>query len=328
LAGWPAASSVHPASTKGPALPIVAILRAAWSLIHDSVAAWSDDYAPSMGAALAYYSLFSMAPLIVIAIAVAGLVFGEEAARGEILVQLQGLMGEDGAHAVQGLLASVKEPGEGILATLIGLAALVLGALGVFRELHSALNRIWRVTDREEGGLWRVARKHVLSFGMVMGLGFLLVVSLLISAALAALGRWWNDALGGWEDVAYVLNALVSLTALTTVYAAIYKVVPRVRLGWRDVWIGAGVTAILFSIGKAIIAFYLGVVGVGSGFGAAGSLAVLLVWLYYSAQIFLLGAEFTWVYAHRYGSMAERADDPLPSAVPRRSAPPTAPPAP
>ena len=293
-------------------------LRALWSLVRDSVAAWSDDYAPSMGAALAYYSLFSMAPLLVIAIAVAGLVFGEEAARGEILVQLEGLMGADGAHAVQGLLASVKEPGEGILATLIGLVALVIGALGVFRELHSALNRIWRVPDREEGGFWRVARKHVLSFGMVMGLGFLLVISLLVSAGLAALGRWWSDALGGWEDVARILNVAVSLTALTTIYAAIYKIVPRVKLGWRDVWIGAVVTAILFSIGKALIALYLGVVGVGSGFGAAGSLAVLLVWLYYSAQIFLLGAEFTWVYAHRYGSMAGRAEPARP-AFPRRT---------
>lgn len=260
-------------------MTIIAPLRVPWSLIRDAEKSWCDDDAPSMGAALAYYSLFSMAPLLLIAIALAGLVFGAEAARGEILAQLQGIMGVDGARAVQNLLVGVGQPREGLLASVIGALGLALGALGVLSELRGALDRIWHVPDPGPGGFWRFARRNTLLVAMVIDLGLLLVISLVASTGLAAIGRWWSGSLGGWEEVAGSLNVAISFVIVTVIFAAIYKIVPRVDLGWRDVWIGAIVTAVLFTLGKVLIALYLGIVGVGSGLGAAGSLAALLVWL-------------------------------------------------
>jgi len=255
-----------------------------------------------MGAALAYYTMFSIAPLVLIVVSVAGLVFGQEAARGEVFGQIEHLVGAQGAAAVQSLLQSANKPAESLLATVIGLGVLLVGATTVFAELQSALDRIWRAPARGASGLFGLLRARLLSFGMILGLGFLLMVSLIVSAALAAFEKWWAPAFGGWVMLAQVLNFAISFAFITCVFAMIYKFMPRVAVAWKDVWIGAGVTSLLFAVGKMLIGLYIGRSGVSSAFGAAGSLAVLLLWVYYSAQIFLMGAEFTWVYAHRYGS--------------------------
>ncbi len=274
-----------------------------WALLKQIASSWLDDYAPSMGAALAYYTLFSLAPLLLIVISVAGLVFGEDAARGEVTVQLRSLMGERGASAVQDLLASVDKPVEGTFATLLGLVLLFIGATTVFGELQDSLDRIWRVPQRVRTGGWiSLVRSRLLSFGMILAIGFLLVVSLVVSAALATTGRWLEPVFGGWYVVASVTNGVGSFALVAAMFALIYKVMPRVRVQWKDVWIGALVTAMLFNLGKALIGLYVGRSSVISGFGAAGSLVVVLLWVYYSAQIFLIGAEFTWVYANAYGS--------------------------
>ena len=291
----------------------VMTLKNVWILIKAAASSWVDDYAQSMGAALAYYTMFSIAPLLLIVISIAGLIFGVEAARGEIVGQLQGLMGQQGAEAVQGLLESVNKPAESVTATLVGGILLLIGATTVFGELQDALDRIWRAPKRNKSGIWSLMRARLLSFGMIMGIGFLLMVSLVASAALAALGKLWGPLLRDWEILANVLNFLVSFALTTTVFAMIYKIMPRVKVDWADVWIGAAVTALLFTIGKFLIGLYIGRSGVTSGFGAAGSLVVVLVWVYYSAQIFLMGAEFTWAYALTFGS---RKEQPVPAAAP------------
>jgi membrane protein len=276
---------------------------ASWRLIKQVASSWLDDYAPSMGAALAYYTLFSLAPLLLIVISVAGLVFGEDAARGEIEAQLRGLMGETGAKAVQDLLASVKKPAEGAMATVLGVLLLLLGATSVFAELQDSLDRIWHVpTRKRSSGILMLMRTRLLSFGMILAIGFLLIVSLVVSAGLATLGKLWEPLFGGWYVLAAVTDAVGGFLLVTLMFALIYKVMPSVRVQWRDVWIGAMFTAILFMVGKWLIGLYIGRSGVVSGFGAAGSLVVVLVWVYYSAQIFLIGAEFTWVYANAHGS--------------------------
>jgi membrane protein len=275
----------------------------AWRLIKQAVIAWKDDYAPSMGAALAYYTIFSIAPMLLIAIAVAGLVFGVDAARGEVVAQLQGLMGDSAARAIEGMVRSANKPGHGLLSTLIGTSVLLIGATTVFAELQDALDRIWRAPQRDpHGGLWALLRARVLSFGLVLAIGFLILVSLVFSAAMAALGRWIGPGVG-WELLAQSINFVISFALVSGLFALIYKVMPRVDVAWHDVWIGAVVTAALFTVGKLLIGLYIGKSGITSVFGAAGSFAVLLLWVYYSAQIFLLGAEFTWVYAHQLGSL-------------------------
>lgn len=292
-----------------------------WLLSKAAAASWVDDYAQSMGAALAYYTMFSIAPLLLIVISVAGLMFGVEAARGEIVGQLRGLMGPQGAAAVQGLLESVSKPTESITAMIIGGLLLLVGATSVFAELQDALDRIWRAPKRHRNGLWSLLRSRMLSFGMIMGVGFLLVVSLVVSAALAALGRLWGPMFADWGLLADLINFLFSLLFTTTFFAMIYKVMPRVEVDWSDVWIGAAVTSLLFSVGKLLIGLYIGRSGVTSGFGAAGSLVVLLVWVYYSAQVFLLGAEFTWAYSNTFGSRREQPVPVTPPAVPSQAAP-------
>lgn len=278
-------------------------IKKIWELVKTAASSWVDDYAQSMGAALAYYTMFSIAPLLLIVISIAGLIFGVEAARGEIFGQLQGLMGEPGALAIQGLLESVSEPSKSVMATIIGAVLLLVGATTVFGELQDALDRIWRAPERDKSaGIWGLLRARLLSFGMILGIGFLLMVSLVSSAALAALGKWWGPLFGGWELLAQAVNFLLSFVLTTAVFAMIYKIMPRVKIAWRDVGIGAVVTALLFTIGKFLIGLYIGKSGVTSGFGAAGSLVVVLVWVYYSAQIFLMGAEFTWVYSYTFGS--------------------------
>ena len=277
--------------------------RNIWSLFKDAVDSWTEDYAPSMGAALAYYTLFSIAPLLLIVIGLAGLVFGDDAARGEIFGQLRGLMGDEGALAVERLLQSADKPEGGAIATAVGLLMLLLGASTVFGELQNALDRIWRAPARKKAaGWWNILRSRLLSFGMILGIAFLLMVSLVMSALVAALGKLWGPAFKGWETLAHLIDILISFGMVTVMFALIYKIIPRVRIRWHDVWIGAAVTAALFAVGKFLIGLYLGKSSVASAFGAAGSLVVMMVWVYYSAQIFLLGAEFTWVYAHTYGS--------------------------
>jgi len=276
--------------------PVSDLLKAA--AVH-----WVDDYAQSMGAALAFYTMFSIAPFVLIVTAVAGFFFGEGAAKSEIFNQMQSMLGTQGALAVQGLLESAIKPTGNVLAAAVGSAFLFIGATSVFAELQDALDRIWRAPLRVNTfGLWRLVRARLLSFGMILGIGFLLMVSLTFSAGVAALSKWWDALFYGWSTVAFIINLTASLMLSTAVFAMIYKLMPRVQIDWRDVWIGAGVTALLFITGKFIIGLYLGRSGISSRFGSAGSLVVVLLWVYYSAQVFLFGAEFTWAYSHKFGS--------------------------
>jgi len=292
-----------------------------WHLTVQSVKAWIDDYAPSMGAALAYYTIFSLAPLLIIVIAVAGLWFGADAARGAIVGQLQGLIGPEGATAVQGLLKSASHPATSIVASIVGLVTLIAGATSIFSELQTDLDRIWRAPAvKQKTGVWTLLRARLLTFGMVVAIGFLLLVSLVVSAGLSALGKLWGPYFGAWEVILQTANVVVSFGIITVLFALMYKILPRVHVAWRDVWVGAAVTSLLFTAGKFAIGLYLGKSGVTSGFGAAGSIVVLLVWVYYSSQIFLLGAEFTWVFAHRHGSRAGTMPPPADApAIPTRS---------
>ena len=274
-----------------------------WGMIKTSFAAWVDDYAPSMGAALAYYTVFSLAPLLVIVISVSGLIFGTDAVRGAIFSEISGLMGADAAIAIQDLLSSVSKPSTGIIGSILGALVLLIGATSVFGELQDALDRIWRAPARvRSSGLLTLLRTRILSFGMILGIAFLLMVSLVTGAAIAALGKWWGGWFAGWEVMAQIINAGVGFLMTTAVFALIYKLMPRVKVGWIDVWVGATVTSLLFTVGHLLISLYIGKAGVASGFGAAGSVAVIFVWVYYSAQVFLVGAEFTWVYAQCLGS--------------------------
>ena len=286
-----------------------------WGVIKTAVSGWIDDYAQSMGAALAYYTMFSMAPLLLIVISIAGLVFGDEAARGEIFSQLEGMLGASGALAVQGLLESVRKPSESVTATVFGVALLLIGATSVFGELQDALDRIWRAPVRAgQSGWWRLVRARLLSFGMILGIGFLLIVSLMASAALAALQKWWGPVFSDWA-AASIIEVVLSFLVTTVAFAMIYKIVPRVPIHWKDVWIGAATTSLLFTVGKLLIGVYIGRSGIASGFGAAASLVVVLVWVYYSAQIFLLGAEFTRAYAHKFGSRRNLPSEDTAAAV-------------
>lgn len=279
------------------------LARAVGALFRDAALNWVKDHAQSMGAALAFYTIFSVAPLLLIVIAVAGFVFGEEAARGEIYVQLQGMLGTPGARAVQGLLESARRPADNVPAAVFGVIVLFVAATSVFAELQDSLDRIWRAPQRPaNAGLWGIVRARLLSFGLILGIGFLLIVSLAFSAAMKALSRWWDPESHGWASFSGASEVALSLLLVTAVFAMIYKIMPRAGIHWRDVWVGAAVTSALFVAGKFLIGLYIGRSGITSAFGAAASLIVVLLWVYYSAQIFLFGAEFTWVYAHRYGS--------------------------
>src|SRR3954470_18085896 len=215
-------------------------VKATLHLLKDTAGAWSADYAPSMGAALSYYTLFSIAPLLLIVIAVAGLVFGADAARGEIFGQLAGLVGAEGAKAVEGLLQAVDRPAQGMIATIVGVLTLLLGATTVFGELQNALDRIWRAPARAASkGWWNLLRTRLLSFGMVLGIAFLLMVSLVVSAVLSALGRFWGPMFKDWESAAHLIDLGVSFGLVTVLFAMIYKLIPRVRIAWHDVWVGA-----------------------------------------------------------------------------------------
>ena len=270
-----------------------------------SVTEWMNDYAPSMGAALAYYTTFSLAPLLLLLISVAGLAFGAEAARGEIVAQLDGLVGGEGARAIEALLENVGQSDKTFMASLVGLVTALVGATTVFAELQSDLDRIWDVpVAARPAGLWGLLRTRLFSLGLIVSIGFLLLVSLVVSAVLSAFGKWYGALFPGWVVTVQVVNQVVSLAVVTLLFALMYRMLPSIKLAWRDLWYGAFLTAVLFTIGKFLIGLYLGRAGVASGFGAAGSLVVLLVWVFYSAQIFLLGAEFTWLYATRSAGAA------------------------
>jgi membrane protein len=289
------------------------IFRDIMDLFKAAAVNWVHDYAQSMGAALAFYTMFSIAPLLLIVISIAGFFFGEQAARGEIYAQLQAMLGTSGALAVQGLLESAGKPAESVMATLFGLIFLFIGATSVFAELQDALNRIWRAPQKAKiSGIWSLLRARLLSFGMILGIGFLLTVSLAFSAGLAALSKWLDPHATGWATVENASEVTLGVLLATAVFAMIYKTMPRVQIHWKDVWVGAIVTSLLFITGKALIGAYIGRSGISSHFGVSASLIIVLLWVYYSAQIFLFGAEFTWVYSHKFGS---RKGQPLPGAA-------------
>ncbi len=281
-------------------------------LLTDTFHEWSEDKASRLGAALAYYSVFSLGPLLIISIALAGLIFGKDAARGEVLDEIKGTVGEPVALALEQMLTQASNPGRGALATALGIAALLFGATGVFGELQDALNTIWKVKPKPGRGLWGIIRDRFLSLTMVLGTGFLLLVSLVLTAALSAFSASLSNALPGGAAVWQPVNLLVSFGVITLLFAMIFRFLPDAQVAWRDVWLGALLTSVLFTIGKFLLGLYLGQSGVTSAFGAAGSLVLILLWVYYSSQILLFGAEFTRVYAERWGSGVK----PTPNAEP------------
>jgi len=267
-------------------------------LITDTVTSWNDHDASTESAALAFYTMFSLAPLLVVVIALFGLAFGKAAVRGEILTEFQDWMGKDAASLVQAILRTAAEDKTNHLAGILGSLTLVFGASGVFVQLQQSLNRVWGVAARPGAALTRLLRKRLLSFAVVLGIGFLLAVSLILSTALTALGDYLERRYHLPVTLLHALNILASFLLVTLLFALIYRLLPDVKLAWRDVFLGAVVTSVLFGVGKTLIGFYLGRTGAASAYGAAGSLVMLLSWVYYSALVFLLGAEFTRVYSH------------------------------
>lgn len=263
--------------------------------------AWWDDDAPRLGASLAYYTLFAIAPILIVATAVAGMAFGAEAVRGEIIDQLDRLIGREGARAVQSLLEGASQRRAGVVATVLGGITFVIAATGAFLELQAALNTIWRVKANPGARLEAFLIDRLRSFGLVIAIGFLLMVSLAMTAALAALGAWLSRGSPGIPLVWTTVNLLVSVVVATGLFALLYRFLPDVRLRWRDVTTGALVTAVLFTIGQQLIGLYVGQSSIASSYGAAGAVMILLLWVYYSCQVLLLGAEFTRVYAERHG---------------------------
>lgn len=272
-----------------------------FSLLKEAFQEWQKDKAPLLAAALAYYTVFSITPLLVIAIAIAGAVFGQEAAREELLIQINDLVGTQGAEAIKMALDNANQPQLGSVASLISVGVLLLGASGVFAQLQEALNTVWNITAKPNVGFWNFIQKRLLSFGMVLAIGFLLLVSLIISAILSGISKLDLSILPGLTSFWQLLNFTVSFAFITVLFALIYKYLPDVKIRWKDVWVGATITALLFSLGKYLIGLYLGQGSLGSTYGAAGSLIVFLAWVFYSAQILLFGAELTEVYARRYG---------------------------
>ncbi|MGZ3338731.1 MAG: YihY/virulence factor BrkB family protein [Reyranella sp.] len=296
-----------------PGLRLRSSLRSIWSLLQDTIEGFVEDDALSRGASIAYYTLFSLAPVLLIAIAIAGLAFGPDAARGAIVAQLSGLMGGKSAEALQAMVESASNPETGMTASIIGVLAALITITGAFGEVQSALNAIWKTRSRRST-LSRLVRARLASLGLVATSGFLLTVSLVVSAALAAVSDYLKVVFPAAEFALQLADIAISATLLTGLFAAIYKVLPDTPIAWRDVAVGALVTAGLFEGGKSVIALYIGKSDVASSYGAAGALIILLLWIFYSAQIFLLGAEFTRAFARRYGSHAGReVSNPIPS---------------
>ena len=289
-------------------------IKVATSVLKQTVAEWVQDRAPMLGASLAYYTVFSLAPLLIISISIAGLVLGEEAARGKIFEQLHYLIGEQGGKATQEMVQSAgSKPATGIIASITGLLTLLLGASGVFGQLQSSLNIIWGVEPKPGRGILGIIKDRFLSFGFILVVGFLLLVSLILSAAITFFAQWISGLTPGMETVAYMLNFALSFGVITVLFALMFKLLPDAVIAWKDVWLGAAITAALFTLGKFVLSFYLGASSVASAYGAAGSLIVLLLWVYYSSQIFFFGAEFTQVWANRFGSHVIPADDAKPA---------------
>jgi membrane protein len=276
------------------------VITKAWALIKNTVSGFIEHEDLTRGAAIAYYTVFSIAPLLIIVIAIAGLVFGHDAAEGAIVGQLSGLIGKQSAEILQSMIQSASHKATGILATIIGIGTLLLTATGALTEIQSALNAIWKAAP--SAGFSELVRARLVSLGLVATLGFLMLVSLAVSAGLTALGSYLSDLFPGGSFLISLLNSTISLVLISALFAAIYKILPDKPIAWRDVAVGSVVTAILFTIGKSLIGLYLGISSVASSYGAAGALLIILLWVYYSTQIFLLGAEYTRAYAEARGS--------------------------
>ena len=290
-------------------------------LIKETVKEWSEDNAARLAAALAYYTIFSVPPLLIIVLAIAGQVFDQEVAQQQLLNQVVSLVGSGGeavGTALETILDNVSRPEGSLIAIIIGIITLFFGASGVFGELHGALNTIWEVTPRGGRGILGTIKDRFFSFTMVLGIGFLLLVSLILSTTLSVVGDFFTGLWPGTVILMQIFNQIVSFGVITVLFALIYKVIPDVEIGWRDVGIGAAATALLFTLGKYLIGLYLGNTAVASTYGAAGSLIVILVWVFYSAQILFLGAEFTQVYANRYGSRIVADENAIPLSEERR----------
>lgn len=276
-------------------------LKTSYALVKQAASEWIDQGVSRMGAALAFYTLFAVAPLFVIVLAVAGLWFGEEAARRELFGQVSGLVGSKGGEAIQALVSAARQPRTGAWATVIAVVTLFVGATGVFVHLQNTLNVIWSVRRKPGKGLRNFIKDRFLSFALIVGIGFLLLVSLVLSAGLSALGKYMVGLLPAQEAIWQAINFVLSFGVITLLFAMIFKVLPDVKIAWRDVWIGALLTALLFNLGKFLLGLYLGRSSVTSAYGAAGSLVVVLLWVYYSAQILFFGAKFTQIYSARHG---------------------------
>jgi membrane protein len=270
------------------------------SILKATFTAWNRHEAPRLGAALAFYTILSLSPLVIIVVALAGLVFSRSTAQAHILSQVQGMIGQDGGKAVESMLANAQKPAAGILGTIVGILSLLFGASGVFTELRSALNLIWEVKPEETSGVVALLRERFFSFGMVLSIGFLLLVSLVVSTVLAAMGKFFGGLLPIPSPALAILNFLLSYVGVAILFGLIFRFVPEAEIRWRNVWAGALVTAMFFTIGKTLIGLYLGKSSVGSAYGAAGSVIVVIVWVYYSAQIFFFGAEFTHAYTEHH----------------------------
>jgi membrane protein len=275
-----------------------------WTVAKEAAENWSSHKDSRQGAALAYYSVFSLGPIIVIAIAVAGFFFGREAVNGQVASSIKDMVGNTGAQAVQAMLADAGRPREGLLATMLGLTALIFAAIGVVVQLKDALNTVWEVGETPGHGLWHFIRNYVVSFAAVLALGFLLLVSLLVTAGLAAFGKYAAPHVQEW--LLHLITILASVGIISVLFAMMFKWLPDAAVDWHDVWLGAGVTAVLFELGKSAIAFYIGKQGLESTYGAAASIIVVLIWVYYSSQIILVGAEITHAFAKHKGSIKNR----------------------
>lgn len=295
-----------------------------WKVAKDTAKDWLDDDAATLAAALAYYALLSLAPLLVISVSIAGWFLGPEAARGQVSGELGSIVGPQAAEGIQAVVASAEEPKKGVIGVIVGVITLFVGASGVFGQLQTSLNTVWEVKPRADRGLMGTLKDRFFSFTMVLGVAFLLLVSLVLSSLLSSFGTVLADTLPGGATVWQIVNFAISFAVVTALFALIFKVIPDAKIKWRDVWLGAGVTALLFVIGKQLLGLYLGKAAVGSSYGAAGSIVALVVWVYYAAQILFVGAEFTQAHARQRGSRIEPSDNAVsasaPASAPRRVA--------
>ena len=292
-----------------------------WQLAKQTASEWSEDNATRLAAALAFYTVLSIAPLLMLAIAIIGLVFGEDAARGQVASELAGVVGPEAGQGIETVIQHANSPSGGTIGSIVSVAVLLFGASGVFGELQSALNTIWEVKPKPGLGLKGFLRARLFSFTMVLSVAFLLLVSLVLSAGLSAVGAFFEHKLPGGAGLWGVLNFSISFAVITCLFALIFKTVPDVEIAWRDVWMGAALTALLFSVGKLVLGLYLGRASVASPYGAAGSIIVLVIWVYYATQILFMGAEFTQVYARSRGAKLTPSKHAMPAEKPAQANP-------